>query len=187
MPYGQVKAATTEPPPSRRQDNAICDPVALFGTNLGGRKQLNADDDPKILAKESVMKMTRLALFSLLVLYQGVCVALAEGDVAHGEAVYELRCGGCHDVTEVATLTENHHKKPGPSLHQLIGRPAGTLPGFAFSPAMMSSAIVWNRETLRPYLFSPKTMIPKNRMMFNGVQRDGEMEDLLDYLYIATQ
>ncbi len=104
-----------------------------------------------------------------------------------GEAVFELRCGGCHDVTEVETLTENHHTKLGPSLHGLIGRLAGTLPGFAFSPAMVSSGIVWNRETLRLYLFSPRTMIPKNRMMFNGVQRDGEMEDLLDYLIIATQ
>ena len=69
----------------------------------------------------------------------------------------------------------------------VMGRAAGTLPGFAYSEAMAASGIVWSKVTLEPYLLSPKTVVPNNKMMFNGIKRAGEMEDLLEYLSVATQ
>lgn len=42
-------------------------------------------------------------------------------------------------------------------------------------------------ETLEPYLLSLKTVVPKNKMEFNEIKREGEMEDLLDDLEVATQ
>ena len=104
-----------------------------------------------------------------------------------GEAVFKVRCIGCHDVTAEASLGENNKPKQGPSLFGVIGRTAGILPGFPFSDAMVASGIAWSRETLEPYLLSPRAVVPKNKMVFNGIKREGEMEDLLDYLEAATQ
>lgn len=132
--------------------------------------------------------LIRLAIWSALVVSGSVCTVLAdEGNAADGEAVFKVRCIGCHDVTAEATLGENNRPKPGPSLYGVIGRTAGKLPGFPYSEAMVASGIVWSRETLAPYLLSPKTVVPKNKMVFNGIKRQGEMEDLLRYLEVATQ
>ncbi len=132
--------------------------------------------------------LTRLAVYSSFFVLLGVCAPLAdEGNLALGEAVFTNRCIGCHDVTEEATLDQNNNPKQGPSLHGVMGRAAGTLPGFTYSEAMAASGIVWTEETLEAYLLSPKTVVPKNKMVFNGIKREGEMENLLEYLRVATQ
>lgn len=134
------------------------------------------------------MMLIRLAMWSALAVLGSVCIGLAdEGNTADGEAVFKVRCIGCHDVTAEATLGNNNKPKEGPSLYGVIGRTAGKLPGFPYSEAMVASGIVWSRETLEPYLLSPKTLVPKNKMVFNGIKREGEMENLLKYLEVATQ
>lgn len=134
------------------------------------------------------MRVTRSTACCVLLLLFGVTVLPAgAADVAHGQSVFTIRCSGCHDVTAEPTLGENNKPKVGPSLHGVMGRTAGTLPGFAYSEAMAASGIVWSKVTLEPYLLSPKTVVPKNKMMFNGIKRAGEMEDLLEYLSVATQ
>lgn len=134
------------------------------------------------------MILFRLAIYSVLVVLQSVSIVLAdEEDAAEGEAVFKIRCIGCHDVTPEASLSENNKPKQGPSLYGVIGRTAGKLPGFAYSDAMVASGIDWSRETLDAYLLSPKTVVPRNKMVFNGIKREGEMENLLEYLEVATQ
>ena len=49
----------------------------------------------------------------------------------------------------------------GPSLHGLIGRKAGSVPDFAYSPAMKNSNVTWNDDTLSKYLSDPKAFIPR--------------------------
>jgi cytochrome c2 len=39
----------------------------------------------------------------------------------------------------------------GPSLHGLIGRKAGSVPGDAYSPAMKNVNVIWNDDTLSKY------------------------------------
>ena len=68
----------------------------------------------------------------------------------------------------------------------LIGRKAGSVPGFSYSEAMIASGVVWDDETLAAYLKAPKAFIPANKMPFNGIKREGEMEPLIAYLNVAT-
>ena len=56
-------------------------------------------------------------------------VANAEGDAVKGEKVFK-KCKACHAVGEGAK------NKIGPMLNDLIGRKAGTVEGFKYSPAM---------------------------------------------------
>ena len=67
-------------------------------------------------------------------------------------------CAACH------TRTPGAPHKFGPNLHNLIGRKAGTAEGFAYSPALRDSGIVWNAQTLDEYLAAPTRRVPGTRM-----------------------
>ncbi|BBK45114.1 hypothetical protein STVA_51340 [Allostella vacuolata] len=75
----------------------------------------------------------------------------------------------------------------GPSLHGLLGRPAGTLAGFAFSPALRHSGIVWDEAVLDRFLADPRRAVPGNRMAFPGVRRAEDRRALIDFLKQSTK
>jgi cytochrome c len=81
--------------------------------------------------------------------------AQAGGDVERGRLAYEARCGGCHSVQA---------DRAGPRHAGLFGRLAGSVPGFAYSPALKSSRVVWNAETIERWLRNPEALIPGQAM-----------------------
>lgn len=98
--------------------------------------------------------------------------ALAAGDPAAGEAVYS-RCQGCHAL---------EYNRTGPKHCGLLGRRAGSVPGFDYSPAMKRSAIVWNEKTLDRFLADPLKAVPGTTMTYAGVPDARERADLIAYL-----
>lgn len=103
-------------------------------------------------------------------------VALAAGDPARGEKVYE-RCAACHSLA--ADRTGPHHCG-------LIGRRAGTVQGFEYSKAMKRSGIVWNERTLDRFLADPMKAVPGTSMGYAGIPEAGERRDLIAYLAHAA-
>lgn len=67
-------------------------------------------------------------------------------------------CASCHN------LDQNTARRAGPSLFGVVGKAAGTQPGFAYSPAMKNSGIVWTPEKLDAFLASPQAVVPGTRM-----------------------
>ncbi len=82
---------------------------------------------------------------------------LAAGDAAEGEAVFK-KCSACHRVGEGAK------NLVGPVLNGVIGRPAGTAEGFAYSTLNKSTGengLVWTEELIFTYLEEPNTFLKK--------------------------
>ena len=113
--------------------------------------------------------MRAIALALLLALPP---LALAAGDPARGEKIYE-RCAACHSLAVDRT---------GPHHCGLIGRPAGTVQGFEYSKAMKRSGIVWNERTLDRLLADPMKAVPGTSMGYAGIPEVGERRDLIAYL-----
>lgn len=119
-----------------------------------------------------MMTMTRLGLASLgLALAQP---ALAD-DATHGKAVF-AQCQACHTVVKGA------RSMVGPNLFGVVGRKAGSVDGFAYSPAMKASGIVWTAAKVDAYLAGPAKFIPGNRMPYAGLANPKDRADLIAYL-----
>lgn len=97
------------------------------------------------------------------------------GDPAAGEKVFN-KCKACHAVGEGAK------NKTGPELNNIIGRAAGSVDGFKYSPAMKDSGVTWSAETLASYMKDPKGFIPKNKMAFAGLKKDEDVDNVIAYL-----
>ncbi|MBR0750165.1 cytochrome c family protein [Bradyrhizobium japonicum] len=94
-------------------------------------------------------------------------------DAQHGKAVFKA-CATCHAT--------DHANRVGPGLEEVVGRKAGTVPGFRYSNAMKNSAIVWDTKTLDAYLESPQKVVPGNSMPYAGLKDATDRTDLVAYL-----
>jgi len=101
--------------------------------------------------------------------------AAAAGDAKAGERVF-LKCRACHQVGEKAKNVV------GPELNGLFGRTAGTAPGYSYSEANKASGIVWDEANFREYIADPRATIPGTKMVFAGLKKEQEDDDLVAYL-----
>jgi cytochrome c len=131
-------------------------------------------------SEKSVMKLSGI-LSGAVVLVPLALVAQAQGvgDAQRGAQVF-AQCKICHSLEAGKNMV-------GPSLHGLIGRKAGSVPGYAYSPAMKNANVTWTDDTLSKYLSDPKAFIPGDKMAFAGVKDPSKLGDLLAYLNQATK
>ena len=115
------------------------------------------------------------ALAALLIAATPGGAALAAGDAEAGKTAFNRRCTACHSVA----VGQN---KVGPSLHGVVGRAAGQVPGFNYSPAMRDSGKTWDEATLSAYLEKPRELVPGNRMIMAGIADAAERENIVAYL-----
>lgn len=107
----------------------------------------------------------------------------AHADPVRGERVFQ-RCYACHSVVA------GEENLPGPSLRCVLGRRAGTLSGFRFSPAMIEAgadhSLVWTRATLDAFLVDPLRLVPETAMSMPGLPGAEDRRDVIDYLERAS-
>lgn len=107
-----------------------------------------------------------------------VAAAFDPALAAEGEKVYR-KCKACHQVGDGAA------NKTGPVLNGIIGRAAGTVDGFRYSPALMDKAgegLVWNEAEMAAFLEKPKDYIPKTKMSFAGLRDADDIKAVIEYL-----
>jgi len=121
------------------------------------------------------LKPLNSLILPLLALTLQAPPALAAGDPEKGRALFS-RCASCHQVGPSA------HNGFGPQLNGILGRRAGSLDNYAYSPAMKNATLVWSEKNLKSFLKSPGDTVPGNRMRFWGMGSDSQIADLLAYL-----
>ena len=102
------------------------------------------------------------------------------GDAARGQQNFRA-CAPCHSLEPDRNMT-------GPSLANVWGRKAGSLPSFErYSEALKASGIIWDDRSLDGWLTDPDRMVPDNEMPFNGIKDTRVRADLLAFLKEATK
>ncbi|HWT96551.1 MAG TPA: c-type cytochrome [Terriglobales bacterium] len=90
----------------------------------------------------------------------------------HGDELFDRQCGDCHDIDADSI---------GPRLQGVVGRRAGTVPGYRYSKALAQATIVWTPALLDAWLSDPEKVIPGQRMRFH-LEDSGERQELIAYL-----
>ncbi len=110
--------------------------------------------------------------------------AMAAGDAASGAKIFE-QCAACHSPQKGVNMF-------GPSLYCVVGRPAGSAPGYDYSPAMQEAGkknLAWSEANITAYLQNPHKYLEdfdqdpgvRNKMPFTLPDAQ-QREDVVAYL-----
>jgi cytochrome c len=104
----------------------------------------------------------------------------AGADFARGE-ILAFACAACHKFKAgEGTLI-------GPNLSGVFGRPAASVGGFTYSPALADSRLTWTPVSLEAWLTEPTSFVPGTTMAFAGYRSPEDRRDLIAYLLQVTQ
>ena len=92
-----------------------------------------------------------------------------------GKHLFETHCRICH-ADDLAK------KSYGPPLAGVIGRKAGTYPGFAYSDAMKAAGFTWTESAVKAWMADNTHMLPGTKMRHVGVTDAAEQELIVAYL-----
>ena len=124
--------------------------------------------DIRLVTRRS--RAARLALLAMLAIaYPGQ--SIASGDPVHGQQVYKV-CAACHAIEKNGA---------GPKHQGILGRTAGTVSDYRYSPALQKSGIVWTDETLDKWLADPQAVVPGTKM-FYALESAQDRADVIEFL-----
>lgn len=86
-----------------------------------------------------------------------------------------VQCQACHSLGAEGG-------KVGPTLAGVLGRRAGSVPGYPYSPALKASGLRWDHATLDRFLARPAEVVPGNKMVFAGIADPKRRAALIAYL-----
>src|SRR5216684_5658475 len=69
-------------------------------------------------------------------------------EVASEQQVFNNACRTCHTVKE-------GDNRQGPNLYKIVGRKAGSLPGYGYSSAMKEADFAWDADKLDRFIANP--------------------------------
>jgi cytochrome c oxidase assembly protein subunit 11 len=100
----------------------------------------------------------------------------APADASHGKELFSERCTACH------ALDSN---KSGPMLGGIVGRKAGSIPGYSYSQALEKAGFLWSADLLDRWLLDPQKFIPGARMPIRVLESTSR-RDIIAYLKQET-
>lgn len=111
--------------------------------------------------------------FLAVVLVGAAAPAFAQQD---GQTAFNNACRTCH------TMKEGDHRQ-GPSLAGIVGRKAGSQPGFNYSSSMKQSGITWDEATLDRFIANPDEVVSGNTMKpYGGITDTALRKTIVEFL-----
>ena len=95
---------------------------------------------------------------------------------AAGRQLFAHHCSACHSLD----TSENAF---GPSLFGVVGRPAASVPRFAYSQAMQASGLTWTEDNLRKWITDNEALVPGTRMRHVAIADPAERDYLISFLH----
>ena len=105
------------------------------------------------------------------------------GDPVRGKTYFQQNCAICH--ADALGAGNTAIVKQGPSLVGVLGRPAGSSPGFSYTKAMIGAELNWDATTLDRFLTAPAALIPGTTMPI-AIANPGDRRDVIAYLATLT-
>jgi cytochrome c len=93
------------------------------------------------------------------------------GDAVHGKALYQ-GCQACHSIDD---------NDLGPRHRGVVGRQAGSVADYSYSPALKNSGLTWNELMLDRWLMNPSALVPGTKMFFK-IDDPQARADIIAYL-----
>ena len=118
--------------------------------------------------------MRRSAFLGAFLVVSVSAPAMAQ-DVAAGEKQFTV-CRACHQIGP------NAKNGVGPELNGVVGRKAGSVAGYNYSPANKNSGLTWDEATLTKYLQNPQEVVKGTKMIFPGIKDEAKVKDVIAYL-----
>ena len=98
-------------------------------------------------------------------------LAHAAGDPERGKILYQ-GCEDCHSIDA---------NDVGPKHRGVVGRKAGSVPGYNYSQALRDSNIVWSEGNLDRWLADPQKFVPGAKMFYH-LDNPQDRADVIEFL-----
>ncbi|HEX3499387.1 MAG TPA: c-type cytochrome [Stellaceae bacterium] len=127
--------------------------------------------------RAAARRATRLALAAIAAI--GVLPSGASrADDPPGSELFTNQCGTCHVISPAP------EERQGPNLYGVIGRPAGKLKGFKYSPALAKAKFTWSKDKIDVWLTDTARLVPGSVMPYR--QADTTIRArIIDYIAAA--
>ena len=94
---------------------------------------------------------------------------------ADGAKIFK-KCAACHSIAQ------GGDNKIGPALWGVLGRKAGTVPGYKYSKSMVAYGKPWSFEEMNGFLTKPKDWIKGTKMSFVGLKNAKDRAAVILYM-----
>jgi len=119
------------------------------------------------------MNITRglLCVAAALTVSTAMADTAPKGDATHGKTLYQ-GCAACHSIDD---------NDLGPRHRGVVGRKAGVIPDYNYSPALKGSGLTWTEANLDRWLTNPSALVPGTKMFFK-IDDPQSRADIIAYL-----
>ena len=104
-----------------------------------------------------------------------VMALFASTSATEGAKIFK-KCAACHSINE------GGGNKIGPALWGVLGRSAGSAPGYKYSKAMAAHGKNWSFEEMNGFLIKPKNWIKGTKMSFAGLKKAEDRAAVILYM-----
>ncbi|WAC71948.1 c-type cytochrome [Roseateles sp. SL47] len=95
--------------------------------------------------------------------------------VAKGKRLF-MMCSACHDISAIGAA------RVGPHLAGIVGRQAGSVAGYSYSPALAAKPFDWDEAKLDAWLLKPSAVVPTTKMAYMGMPNAEDRKAMVAFL-----